>query len=466
MKSEDRASLYKNTSNFARYYVDIEKKIIKKNLKFSFFSLKKFSHGLKQEEKKLKISLVFRDNTRLKKLFKTLKFFSIDCRNKKFGFSKMEFLLKGFNNKIFFFKKIKSEFIKEKILKKIIEEKMRKIQFLEKKKAMKDLLKNRIFYDQKYKLANFNKKRLEKKIKKKVMKFWRVIVYRRKNVSKVGKKLEYQIDEKIIKKFFKIWKTSVLFNENSLFKREIVLKNALTKLHILRTIDHLNDFKELNINRRSELASSLGVVDEWIQKKKLSNAFFEIKNHVDFLDNRDYCVESLMRIVEGKLKKINYGKFFDILKRKNLAVKLQENFLKVRFVNVKSNVFMIWKKMAYLNQNLRVRFEIKRDERKKKIVFEGMKNLVLGNENSIFSKQKIVEEKLSVMRVKRVFSVLKLNRETSRYRRKREVKVLKRVFRMIEKGIWGKVWVCFNKMMMFQNIEKGAQKVKFIFNFF
>lgn len=92
---------------------------------------------------------------------------------------------------------------------------------------------------------------------------------------------------------FYTWKQSVIDDSSSLHNKTIMLRGALKKLHLLRVIDDLQNFKE-TAKQRKELITEKVFNLEYILT--MNNKMHHFQNLVD------YCEEKIE--IEGKISQL------------------------------------------------------------------------------------------------------------------------------------------------------------------
>jgi hypothetical protein len=107
--------------------------------------------------------------------------------------------------------------------------------------------------------------------------------------EKIHKKNNFLIS----KHNFSLWKTAVIDDSSSLHNKTLMLKDALNKLHLLRVLDDLHNYKDSAIQRKEMIA------------EKVQNLEFiiEFNNKMDFFGN--IVKYSNRKIeVEGKISQL------------------------------------------------------------------------------------------------------------------------------------------------------------------
>jgi hypothetical protein len=244
----------------------------------------------------------------------------------------------------------------------------------------------------------------------------------------------------------------------------MLLKQAIRKLHILRTIDYLNDYKEESLAKKNIIANSISSLENWIGFKLKKQGFESIYQKCEELDLRDFFAESVKRNMNKAIKTEWYLHFWRNLKETSTKSEKVEKF---RTVVNKRRLRMVlgkWKRLGYIHQRAEPMIQFRNEHLLKKNLFAKMKQIAFENPNSIGAMTLRVKARLEFLRKKRTLIKLKLNKERKNFKKRKERKLLTNLFSLMIIKTDQKKFNGFKKLIKFVSQRKGLVKVSNFLN--
>ena len=456
-RSRRRMAIYSGLATFKNVFTKIYKFNSFDSRKTAMKDLVEYTRYIRRQEHRYRIAESNSKLLRKRFILNLLKINHSKAKSQKKGFSKLSTILAALKYKDRFIETLKNLHHRDQLLSKIITRKYQK----ERRRALirhfRQLKASVKRYRVQMSKAKIHQKKQKKRLKQEIFYSWRQLIARKKGISQKGSQLRKIKESRLITEYLQKWKFEVIENQGSIHNRQRILQQAMRKLHILRVLDQLREYKEESQSYKKEVAQCLVVIDKWLCKKNKLVAFRRLQGYIEDLDRCEFFVENLVKVCDRSDRGYASVVFFGELKRIMGSGRLLEAYTWRKDLEKKKQIFGVWRKLGILNQRLLPSFEQSREQTLGRWIFLAWKQTSLESENSLFTRQKETERRLVELRLKRVIGVLKLNKERGHFRRLRFKKRFRGMLGLLEEASLEKVRAAFDRLGQFRNLRAGFE---------
>lgn len=455
VRASERIRYYNGIKNLSVFFMNMKVKNEVDCLKVGLSEIVVESELVKQEAANNSKAKWFRKRALKGKLFRRFKSYYIQAINRKKGFTILRKLCRIIPQKQTFFERTRLVWEREIILFDLIKNYESKIALLNRNDSLLTLKENCLMFRRKELYADKYHSLLLQQQKKIILKSWSLVLVRKKNSQQVGYSLEKSYNVRIASELFQHWKFRVLEDGGSIYNRQLALTNAINKLHILRAIDKLREFKEDSINRKTHICKCISVIEEWISKKLMIETIERLKDNIEYQDQRDYFLERLTTIVNRNLLASGFCEFLDEIKTIKLSEAKCIEFQNQRLTRKLKPAVKKWRLLMKLRSELLPQLILSNQQSLIQANFQILKKKVLEDPDSLYNRSRLLKSNLEKIRKRRTLLTMKTHIKMRKFKNEVKRKKILKLLVLIEHKLDKKVNIAYRRFANEHQFNKG-----------